>query len=701
MSESADTITAELTAGTDYTLEFSRNFTEPLGARLPAFEVLDPDGEILSLDVFTHSLYPRELPAIICYTFTPETSGSYSFRVSNGDPNLSADVETDSVLFVYREMHNEAGENGYPTRFKLTDDTETVSVRDIIQLRKTIIEANPDYLDYLSGKTTANLDMNDDTKEFDSWLNLMKSSKGIDESGRVMGEVTASGKKIPDIVNELPYDSRYSPGTGIISTSNLSTFDSAIKSETLQIPTPTGKRGSSLFQYRFISSVEEYERNISGKTEISGSYGIVNASTSASYTNNFKFGQTSITFLIHYEELESSYREINTDKCTLKDDAAAILNQGTDKFRSNYGDYFVAGYQYGGVYNAFITITTETTEQESDIEATLKVAAKGDTANIDTNFAFSLKNAATRNNASVTVEVRTAGANDNLPDVQVLTGASAIDTVVSQLSRNNLARAFTPDSYTPVKVRLKRYYTLNGVRNKLSETIPITPAHWDNIAKLNTTIIAIRGLQNFIQSIPSDHILPNALDSYTSRFNNILGRITSTGDSFYENANLLNTTLNEATTLKNDLQALGERYVFYRKLVAAQKSEPRGNFSHNKYTYIGYESYPTSDIVQGDMNAGRSDWEERKYKLGQNRTWSPSYTAVQKNGSGDAVFYFLRIWCYGYEDQRHINNSPAIGTKNISFTFQRSAVREGGWTILRKTMRFNKTLYPFKGLERQ
>ena len=693
--ESADTITAQLTAGTDYTLEFSRNFTDSLGARMPHFEVYDPDGVILSQDIFTLSLYPSENPAVICYTFTPQTSGLHSIIVSNANPNLSADIDTASVLFVYEEMHNEEGENGYPTCFKLSDNANTVSVRDIIQLRKIILEANPNYIDYLAGKTTAVGEINDDSEEFDNWVSVMKSNAGVDDEGRVTGGLTASAKVIPDIVNSIPYDERYSLGKGLMSTSDIATFDSAIKTEYLNIPVPDAKTGSTLFKYSYISSAEDYEREISAKTELSFSYNAVKGGASAAYSNSFKFGLTSITFMIHYEELEGQYRELTTDNCELKTDALNILNQGSEQFRSNYGDYFVAGYQYGGVYNAFITITTETTEQTSDIEAAINGSYNQGVA-VDANFAATFKNAVNRNNASVNVEVRTAGANDNLPDTQVLTGANAIDTVVSQLSRNNLAKAFTPASYMPVKVRLKRYYTLNGVREKLSRSMPFTTDHWSNIGTLNSELVAVRGLYNSVAAIPSTNINGNARTGYLDRFNAISSRLDT---AFYENASQVSNTIKEARTLRQDLQALMERYIFYRMLVSAQNIEPRGNFPRPGFVYSGYESCTWSNIVQGDMNAGSSNWQKWDYYIGGNRTWSPSYTAAQKNGSGEAIFYFIRVWCGGYEDQRHFNNSPAVGKKNISLTFQRGSVHEGHWTVLRKSMRFNSTLYPFNGLQ--
>ncbi len=698
--ESSDTFTTQLTAGTDYTLEFSHNFTDSLGARMPHFEVYDPDGVILSQDIFTLSLYPSETPAIICYTFTPETTGLYSISVSNAYSNLSDDIDTNSVLFVYEEMHNEEGENGYPTCFKLSDYTNTVSVRDIIQLRKIILEANPNYIDYLAGKTTAVGEIDDDTEEFDNWVSVMKSNAGVDDDGRVTGGLTASAKVIPDIVNSIPYDERYSLGKGLMSTSDIATFDSAIKSEYLNLPVPSAKKGTSLFKYSFISSAEDYEREISAKTELSFSYNTVGGGASASYSNSFKFGLTSITFMIHYEELESGYRELNTDNCELKTDALNILNQGSEQFRSNYGDYFVAGYQYGGFYNAFITITTETTEQTSDIEAAIKGSYKGGVT-VDANFSAAFKNAVNRNNASVNVEVKTAGANDNLPDTQVLTGASAIDTVVNQLSRNNIAKAFTPESYMPVKVRLRRYYTLNGVREKLSRSMPFTTDHWSNIRALNSELVTVIGLYNSVTAIPATNINGNARTGYLDRFNAISSRLDT---AFYENASQVSNTIKEARTLKQDLQALMERYIFYRMLVKAQELGPWKKVPLDWWG-IGYLSCTWSTVVQSDINAGILGIEkvERKWGDGKPQSWWPDYIAVQSNGSRDAVFIFFRTRRGGgmndWDDEGKANNPPIIGKKRVTFTFKRGAAAQAKWHVDRKSMRFNSTLYPFKGLQ--
>ena len=145
---SPDIITTNLTAGTTYTFELSRNFAESLGGRIPDIEIFDPSGDEITA---TLTVYPEEQPSMILYTFTPSVSGTYTAAVCNADGNSEGD--TDCVLFVYKEMHNSEGENGYYARFIISNEdgsiTAEASIPEVIQLRKMFLKAHPKYLDIL------------------------------------------------------------------------------------------------------------------------------------------------------------------------------------------------------------------------------------------------------------------------------------------------------------------------------------------------------------------------------------------------------------------------------------------------------------------------------------------------------------------------------------------------------------------------
>ena len=126
LSEDPNIFLVTLDAGIKYTFEFSKNLTKFLGGTLPDIKIYDHENAILSLDEaqdmteVEFTTYPKEHP----YTIKPEVSGNYLVQIQNVEPisNTSTDLDnTDSLLFIYKERHNENGEPGYYTNFKFRD----------------------------------------------------------------------------------------------------------------------------------------------------------------------------------------------------------------------------------------------------------------------------------------------------------------------------------------------------------------------------------------------------------------------------------------------------------------------------------------------------------------------------------------------------------------------------------------------------
>ncbi len=91
-------------------------------------------------------------------------------------------------------MHNSAGENGYYSRFIISNLDNTItseaSVRDVLQLRKNFLEANPYYLNEVYGKQNDNgtrnrnndaEDITENTEKNDEWMDVLKHNSGIIE----------------------------------------------------------------------------------------------------------------------------------------------------------------------------------------------------------------------------------------------------------------------------------------------------------------------------------------------------------------------------------------------------------------------------------------------------------------------------------------------------------------------------------------
>ncbi|MBR0221014.1 MAG: hypothetical protein IJQ63_04505, partial [Synergistaceae bacterium] len=99
--------------------------------------------------------------------------------------------------------------------------------------------------------------------------------------------------------------------------------------------------------------------------------------TKSLYTN--EDGETSTNLVIHYEIMENGYRSLsynaldNAWKTKGFFKAVENLAKGSDdifptEFRNLFGDYYVSCYQYGACYDAYISITTETSEQVKEVE---------------------------------------------------------------------------------------------------------------------------------------------------------------------------------------------------------------------------------------------------------------------------------------------------------------------------------------------
>ena len=179
-AEGGNVYLVPLEKGIEYTFEFSRNLTEDLSGLLSTISFYDPSNSLLSLDVaveiedIERTAYPKENPSIICYTFTPEVSGNYIFKITDGErysgiylddsdnvQSFTPESDSGAVLFIYKERRNEKGEAGYYTKFKIKDDgstTDAISINDIIQLRKLFYEANPTYFEKVYGKGLADDD---------------------------------------------------------------------------------------------------------------------------------------------------------------------------------------------------------------------------------------------------------------------------------------------------------------------------------------------------------------------------------------------------------------------------------------------------------------------------------------------------------------------------------------------------------------
>ena len=186
------------------------------------------------------TVYPQEQPSMILFTFKPSVTGTYTAEICTTNENPDTDAETNAVMFVYKEMHGPSGENGYYTRFVITDNNGSavadLTVPEIIQLRKNFNNAHPYYLDEVYGSDndngtrsrhnesgediTKNLDGNttgegeEDYGGFNAYMSNLKSSAGIVD-GDEEADAEAAGfssaadqgvTQIESVIYGVPYE---------------------------------------------------------------------------------------------------------------------------------------------------------------------------------------------------------------------------------------------------------------------------------------------------------------------------------------------------------------------------------------------------------------------------------------------------------------------------------------------------------------
>ena len=739
---SPDIVTTVLTAGVTYTFEVSQNFADSLGGILPDVKIFDPSGSKVSADL---TVYPEEQPSMILFTFTPSVSGSYSIQVCNADGNSESD-DTDCVLFAYKEMHNSEGENGYYARFIISNSdgsvTAEASVPEIIQLRKNFLAAHPYYLDEVyseindNGTLNRNNESGEDITEnlegYAEWMSIMNNHAGIidteedeDEDDDISASEYTAGlnaaddmipTQIPARVVNVPYEPEYDLGVGVMATTNLQPFsETALEAFNLNVPVSGERTGSTIFNYAFISSKEDYEQKMGRNFSMGLAKGALGVSAGVQSTNDLKFGITSTTLVIHYEELEAEYRHLNLSQYKLTEEAREMLSSDRDAFREEYGDYFVSGYQYGGLYEAHISITTETSEQLKEVRFqigaklnTMKTALSGDKGlgvSGDMKFSQETQEILNKYKAEITVEIKTIGAGKKLPTSIPLANSrdiSAMNNVVAELTnfRNSMASSFTPNTYVPVNVEFRRYRSLPGMSRKIDALIPVDANHSANIMSFNTELVALRGYYNFLKPIQM-----NGKDEYTNKFNDIVNPIKAAGNAFYNSASSIANALPRVRALSKELKAVGDRYTFYTMLVSAQAAEGNNGadqtvankpFGKNGGS-TGYQSFALSTAVTNDLAKGayKTDSCDKGWEWGVWQTWQPSYDAGE-----NYRFSWFQVTALNANDNiRDVTNAPAVGKRRVSFNFEGGRTRDGTWKIERQSIYMPTSLYPFSGLK--
>ncbi len=762
--KSADVFTANLTAGTEYTVEISKGeyYTEPIGYNLPDVEIITPAGNALGFaddttgteyDKIELSVYPEEEPYIICLTFTPSVTGDYKINLCQ---SVSQDAVADDVtLFIYKELRNDnTGEAGYYKRYKFQDKqgnlSDTISMHDIMALRKAYNDASESIIEgwVISGdEEIPDADLNkiietdtdqaqayldcvriikqyygifDDYKELEKYKDINSYEiETLDADENETAEATAAanknvntGIKAPAELYGIPYDDSKTLGAGFFAITGKRSSSYAFRRNSINLTIPDKKKVKTLFKAGFVSSQEDAERFASTTTDTSVQLGGFGFDTLYSGSNSLKFGLTSSTFLIHYEETEPEYRMLDDDEdYQLTNYMRYLLNNqggargfreyGSRDFREEYGDYFVGGYQYGATFDAFITITTKTPEQLERVKERLPELLKSEKDVENASVVNDAKKVLNDNEATVNVAIRTAGVNAMSYTFTVNTNdVSAIAASLAEFRTR--ARQLKPAALQPVYVMLKRFRLLPDVFKRIKRDgddglIPISIEHAKRVMTFRKDMLTMHAYYNTVSDIAIMDYLVKVMS--LQRYKNIRHNF-SANENFFdeENASQLRSVHNDMLKFNSEMKDLADRHVFYQLLMAEQTKErnPSGSVLNRPYGpgggAIGYQSFMSSKAVQSDINEGRGfGLEINTFSIYS--TWEPKFDA-----GVDRIFCHIKVTANNINDRERKATPPNIGHRTADFFFQCGVARWRQWKVELRSMRLNSKLYPFTGL---
>ena len=752
--DSPDSFVVDLTAETEYTVEISRgdHYDFPIGNNIPNVDIFNPQGNALSLDVEDEdeesdslnddtielSVYPPDDPYMICLTFTPSVTGRYTIELSQ---IVSTDnIYGDMTIFVYEERRNEStGEAGYYKRYKFSDTdgnlSATISMTDIMALRKTLNEVANSIIEtrIISGDEESILENTisqvqdyldtvrlikqhygifDDYIESEKYedINSYTSSLADPDSEVIISAGNPNGTKIPAELYGINYEDKFDLGIGFTAITGAPAQGRAVKKSTIKkgIEVPKNKRVKSLYKASFVSSQADAEKVSTTTVDAKVQLGGFGFSAGNSSSTSFKFGLTSTTFVIHYEETEAQYRMLDDDEdYQLNSNGIEMLAYGSKAFREEFGDYFVGGYQYGGTYDAIITISTKTSEQLEKVKSHLSAsftseekAASADVANESKNF---LKN----NEATIGIEIRTAGINDD-GGFEVTKNGDLASLATSLMQFKEKLKKTSPDDFQPVYVMLKRYRLLPAVLARMKKDgdnglIPIPSEHSTKVMNFKRDMVTMHAYYNVINDSNYMAMDQEVKNAYGRRYDKIKNTVAAQSDTVFDvsNAAQLEQLHNDMLQLNKELKTIADRYVFYQLLMAAQDQEKKSNADTTSVLNrpygpgggsIGYTSFMSSKAVNADIQSGKSDESEINQFSGSE--WTPTFDA----GNG-YLFCYIKVTANNVKDNERKANCPCIATQKPSFFFKCGGSRWLEWKIELKSMRFTQDRYPFTGLK--
>ena len=262
------------------------------------------------------------------------------------------------------------------------------------------------------------------------------------------------------------------------------------------------------------------------------------------------------------------------------------------------------------------------------------------------------------------------------------------------------------NDYVRLKACFRRFREVQGAKNLIPAYLPIYQNHFNAIVEMNRTIFRTRCRYNAIISIHEKHLVDAATKKHEweSEFNDLVDLAKNQLNAICADQTKIEYYRSQFQRLHDKYRAFCERYVFYRRLMTAQITQPRG-FSNTTYDKAGsisggFKKYPHSYIVMSDYGK-YADALHADFPCVEGAkafsTWEWNVTGNQY-GNNWRYVWFETSWEKTNNSEGTDRAYPTVGSKRIHWHYEGGFWRRVSWFFKDKIILMPPDKYPFVGL---
>jgi hypothetical protein len=442
---------------------------------------------------------------------------------------------------------------------------------------------------------------------------------------------------VSDLANQ-PWQDGYALGKGV------NAVTGSLSAQALDAFSVTeAKSFNSNTAYSNIYSTSDVDKLIN--TSASGSYNMdgitINASTS--YLNQIKQSELDMTILATYQVEYNDYDTISIASVKFAAPAQKLLDAGDfEKFRSLYGDYYLAGSRRVATFQAVYTISAQSEEDLTQVKAALGVSAPAMfTAEGEAEF----KSATAHKNVSISFNLNMQGVSKSTPDwPKEPIGIETVQLYLAWFQKYNVP--------VPSRAEMIHY---SQIDNRIPTTLPIDPNIFSAVGDIyfNTYLLQIT-----LNSLPSTW-----QGSYPTKVHSVVQKVNANAQSLVQDAPTRQSLGSEVTALLNDLNNINQRYIFIQSVRKLQASEPGINAGQDQTRTFGSINYPNAANDPAFVIQFKSEHYEQQWHVGHR------YHDFNLEVNGTIVQWQLhQVWDNGTDGQwwktKQKNNSDFVLLNN-------------------------------------